>query len=77
MSTDSLVVRLRTYVADMSLCSDYCDAMLEAADEIERLRAYIRSECAECGGDAKACELGDCLKPMVPMTPNAANKARP
>ena len=36
-----LVERLRTYPADPLLCDDYSAAMLEAADELERLREAL------------------------------------
>ena len=37
-----LVERLRAYPADPLLCDDYSSAMLEAADEIERLRECLQ-----------------------------------
>jgi len=42
-----IVERLRAYPADPMLCGDYSDAMLEAADEIERLRAEVRRQALD------------------------------
>ncbi len=58
-----LVERLHAYTADPTLYDDYCNAMLEAADEIERLNALRRdlqaeresllAQLARCGVEAR------------------------
>lgn len=42
-----IVERLRKYPADPTMCDDYSAAMLDAADEIERLRAAQPAQPAE------------------------------
>jgi len=67
-----IVERLRKYPADPTMCDDYSAAMLDAADEIERLREQMSMMAQYGKPPAQLADIGNTISSKTPE-PNEEN----
>ena len=67
-----IVERLRKYPADPTMCDDYSAAMLDAADEIERLREQMSMMAQYGKPPAQPADIGNTISSKTPE-PNEEN----